>query len=138
MLPFHDGPVIHENIIMKILLASCSAKISYRKISAYTVVLCIILHLCVLNSICGFSAQFINKVRPFQRLVWSSEECMTLYIKQSSANRWIWLSTFSVILFIDKRTGHNTDPWGTPDRILHNDEEKPFTTTCCERFSKRL
>ena len=31
MLPFHDGPVICENIIVKILLASCSVKISYRK-----------------------------------------------------------------------------------------------------------
>ena len=31
MLPFHDGPVIRENIIMKILLASSSAKISYHK-----------------------------------------------------------------------------------------------------------
>ena len=31
MLPFHDGPVIHENIIAKILFASCSAKISYRE-----------------------------------------------------------------------------------------------------------
>ena len=31
MLPFHDGPVICENIITKILFASCSAKISYRE-----------------------------------------------------------------------------------------------------------
>ena len=31
MLPFHDEPVIHENIIVKTLLASCSAKISYRE-----------------------------------------------------------------------------------------------------------
>ena len=31
MLPFHDGPVIRENIIAKILFASCSAKISYRE-----------------------------------------------------------------------------------------------------------
>ena len=37
MLPFHDGPVIRENIIAKILFASCLEKISYRKISAYTV-----------------------------------------------------------------------------------------------------
>ena len=29
MLPFHDGPVIRKNIIVKIMLASCSAKISY-------------------------------------------------------------------------------------------------------------
>ena len=29
MLPFHDGPVICENIIAKILFASCSA--SYRE-----------------------------------------------------------------------------------------------------------
>ena len=28
MLPFHDGPVIRENIIAKILFASYSAKIS--------------------------------------------------------------------------------------------------------------
>ena len=31
MLPFHDEPVICENIIAKILFASCSAKISYRE-----------------------------------------------------------------------------------------------------------
>ena len=31
MLPFHDEPVIRENIIAKILFASCSAKISYRE-----------------------------------------------------------------------------------------------------------
>ena len=31
MPPFHDEPVIRENIITKILFASCSAKISYRK-----------------------------------------------------------------------------------------------------------
>ena len=31
MLPFHDEPVICENIIAKILFASCSVKISYRK-----------------------------------------------------------------------------------------------------------
>ena len=31
MLPFHDEPVIRENIIAKILFTSCSAKISYRK-----------------------------------------------------------------------------------------------------------
>ena len=31
MLPFHNGPVICENIITKILFASCPAKISYRK-----------------------------------------------------------------------------------------------------------
>ena len=29
MLPFHDEPMICENIIAKILFASCSAKISY-------------------------------------------------------------------------------------------------------------
>ena len=31
MLPFHDEPVIRENIIAKILFASCSAKIPYRE-----------------------------------------------------------------------------------------------------------
>ena len=31
MLPFHDEPVIRENIIAKILFASYSAKISYRE-----------------------------------------------------------------------------------------------------------
>ena len=31
ILPFRDGPVIRENIIVKILFASCSAKISYRE-----------------------------------------------------------------------------------------------------------
>ena len=31
MLPFHDEPVIRKNIIVKILFASCSAKISYRE-----------------------------------------------------------------------------------------------------------
>ena len=31
MLLFHDEPVIRENIIAKILFASCSAKISYRE-----------------------------------------------------------------------------------------------------------
>ena len=31
MLPFHDEPVIWKNIIAKILFASCSAIISYRK-----------------------------------------------------------------------------------------------------------
>ena len=31
MLPFHDEPVIRENIIANILFASCSAKISYRE-----------------------------------------------------------------------------------------------------------
>ena len=37
MLPFHDEPVIRENIITKILFASCSAKISYRKNFPYMV-----------------------------------------------------------------------------------------------------
>ena len=32
MLPFHDEPMIRENIIAKILFASCSAKISYHEI----------------------------------------------------------------------------------------------------------
>ena len=31
MLRFHDEPVIHENIIAKILFAFCSAKISYHE-----------------------------------------------------------------------------------------------------------
>ena len=31
MLPFHDEPVIRDNIIAKILFASCSAKISYHE-----------------------------------------------------------------------------------------------------------
>ena len=31
MLLFHNEPVIHENIITKILFASCLAKISYHK-----------------------------------------------------------------------------------------------------------
>ena len=31
MLPFHEEPVIRENIIAKILFASCLAKISYRE-----------------------------------------------------------------------------------------------------------
>ena len=31
MLPFHNEPVIHENIIAKILFAFCSAKLSYCK-----------------------------------------------------------------------------------------------------------
>ena len=32
MLPFHDESVIRENIIAKILFASCSAKFLYREI----------------------------------------------------------------------------------------------------------
>ena len=31
MLPFHDEPMIRENIIAKILFACCLAKISYRE-----------------------------------------------------------------------------------------------------------
>ena len=36
-----------------------------------------------------------------------------------------------------KRTGPNTEPWGTPDKTLCGDEQKPFTFTCYERFIKK-
>ena len=29
------------------------------------------------------------------------------------------------------------EPWGTPDKTLRGDEQKPFTITCCERFIKK-
>jgi len=32
-----------------------------------------------------------------------------------------------------KRTGLSTEPWRTPDAILHEDDNTPFKTTCCDR-----
>ena len=36
-------------------------------------------------------------------------------------------------IYIRKRMGFRTEPWGTPDVTLMEDDRMPFMVTCCER-----
>ena len=83
---------------------------------------CIILHLLIFKCHLPF-------IRPLH-VLW-----ITLYIRQSSANSFIWLLIPSVMSFIynKKRVGPKTEPCGTPEITLEGEKNEPFTMTCWER-----
>jgi len=84
---------------------------------------------------CHLSAHFDNVVRSCYSAWWSAVLWITLYIRQLSANSFIWLLIPSVMSFIynKKRVGPKTEPCGTPEITLEGEKNEPFTMTCWER-----
>ena len=92
MLPFHDGSVIHENIIAKILFASCSAKISYRKNFRAYGIYWSTSYLATAHWSCGFKGK--SSVILFTA---STFVCLLVWFNVSSFyNSFVWLLWCSV------------------------------------------
>ena len=91
-------------------------------------------HLLGLNSICQSDSHCSSDVRSDWRMRWSLVVVIALNSRQSSAKNLgdeFWTTSGRSLMYVRKRMGPWTVPWGTPDVTSAGEECTPSRSTSC-------